>query len=623
MKLSKEFKKDDEQKIIEISKMLSDKPIHLGKSIKDRKAWEELKEKIDTAPIFQKADEFLKREAVTVPDEIYLQYTKIGERLEHGYLLEAQKTALESFTIAECLENKGKYIKQYEAYVKALCSDRTWTINAHDGQLDGFYGRDYIIDLHVAVLSCTLAYCDALLGDAVCSEVRALLRENVERRMINPYLQALKGERPIYHWMIAHNNWNIVCLASCMGAVLAMTEDKMDRALAITAYLSLGKNGLTSYNLDGYAVEEVGYWGYGYSHMVLGMELTRTNTFGAIDLQKEEVFIQTGLFGLRSRISDGAIPCVADWGYGVTASPVNNLYICERLGITEKIGLNKYSISGVNMYFRLLIWFLDAPVLENVADINVGDGIRNYFDSTQVLISRSKKDQDIRMGLYAKGGDNHQSHNHLDVGNFVVCVNGETIISDNGCPPYNASTFGANRYDNIAFNSYGHSVPFIGGFGQKGENFNWLEDHKVKFKAEVLDKEFTDECDSITYNLKEVYDQDFINSLTRKFVHNRANNGEITITDSFDFDSEQEFETAFTTYSKIAIKDKTLVITGEKTGVTIEFSSDDIEFNIILIPSCKTEISNSIVVTPVRVGVKFKNKVKNGALTSVIKPFII
>ena len=73
-----------------------------------------------------------------------------------------------------------------------------------------------------------------------------------------------------------------------------------------------------------------------------------------------------------------------------------------------------------------------------------------------------------RGGLYAaaKGGHNGESHNHNDIGNFIVYADGEPEIIDVGNCVYTAKTFGAERYELMNTRSKNHNVPLIGGMEQ-------------------------------------------------------------------------------------------------------------------------------------------------------------
>ena len=68
-------------------------------------------------------------------------------------------------------------------------------------------------------------------------------------------------------------------------------------------------------------------------------------------------------------------------------------------------------------------------------------------------------------GLYlaAKGGHNKESHNHNDVGNFIVYYNGQPALVDAGVGVYTAKTFSDQRYDIWTMQSAYHNLPTVNG----------------------------------------------------------------------------------------------------------------------------------------------------------------
>jgi hypothetical protein len=77
-------------------------------------------------------------------------------------------------------------------------------------------------------------------------------------------------------------------------------------------------------------------------------------------------------------------------------------------------------------------------------------------------------------GLYlaAKGGHNAESHNHNDVGNFIVYADGYPVLIDVGVEAYTAKTFSNRRYEIWTMQSAYHNLPTINGVMQKdGRDF--------------------------------------------------------------------------------------------------------------------------------------------------------
>ena len=82
------------------------------------------------------------------------------------------------------------------------------------------------------------------------------------------------------------------------------------------------------------------------------------------------------------------------------------------------------------------------------------------------------------MKSYVKLGE---SHNHNDVGNFIVYVDGKPALIDVGVGTYTAKTFGHNRYDIWSMQSQWHNTPTINGVQQQdGLSFSA---HNVSYQS--------------------------------------------------------------------------------------------------------------------------------------------
>jgi hypothetical protein len=74
-----------------------------------------------------------------------------------------------------------------------------------------------------------------------------------------------------------------------------------------------------------------------------------------------------------------------------------------------------------------------------------------------------------RGNLYVamKGGHNGESHNHNDVGSFLVYINNNPLFIDPGVGEYTAKTFSNDRYSIWTMQSQYHNLPQINGCDQK------------------------------------------------------------------------------------------------------------------------------------------------------------
>ena len=110
-----------------------------------------------------------------------------------------------------------------------------------------------------------------------------------------------------------------------------------------------------------------------------------------------------------------------------------------------------------------------------------------------VMIARSGDGND---GFYlaAKGGHNDESHNHNDVGNFIVYYDGRPVLIDAGAQTYTRKTFSSRRYELWNNQSAYHNVPTINGVLQQdgapfaAKNVRYKANEKqVRFSLDIAD----------------------------------------------------------------------------------------------------------------------------------------
>ncbi|RZK68620.1 MAG: hypothetical protein EOO85_23950, partial [Pedobacter sp.] len=91
----------------------------------------------------------------------------------------------------------------------------------------------------------------------------------------------------------------------------------------------------------------------------------------------------------------------------------------------------------------------------------------SWFPNIQVLASRQKEGSAKGLFFAAKGGTNFESHNHNDVGSFVIYKDGNPVVVDPGVGIYTKQTFGPDRYEMWYMQSSWHNCPTINGAMQQ------------------------------------------------------------------------------------------------------------------------------------------------------------
>jgi len=89
-----------------------------------------------------------------------------------------------------------------------------------------------------------------------------------------------------------------------------------------------------------------------------------------------------------------------------------------------------------------------------------------YLPVIEVMVARDQEKSASGLYVAAKGGHNNESHNHNDIGEFVVYRDGLPLLIDAGVETYSRKTFSPQRYEIWTMQSAYHSLPTIDGVQQ-------------------------------------------------------------------------------------------------------------------------------------------------------------
>jgi hypothetical protein len=104
-----------------------------------------------------------------------------------------------------------------------------------------------------------------------------------------------------------------------------------------------------------------------------------------------------------------------------------------------------------------------------------------WLGEIQVMAARDRAGESRGWYLAAKGGHNAESHNHNDVGNFIVYRDGRPLIIDAGVETYTRKTFSPQRYEIWTMQSAYHSLPTINGVMQAAGREFAARDVRIEF----------------------------------------------------------------------------------------------------------------------------------------------
>ena len=593
-----------QNRIQEIAAMLPDKPQGIGISYKDRTFWNKIKESDDAKQLLEEeAPALLKQGMPPFVDSLYLHLNKTNVRLPGENMMNARYQYLYRLTLAECLENKRRYIPAIEKALVALCSQKPWSIPAHDRDLKNYKGTDYYVDLVVATAGNSIAQCVTMLDDRLSPEVRARVQCVFREKVFRPVYRCLEETKPFW-WFTITNNWNSVCLAGVTGAALALLPNKEERAYFVAAAEKYNVYGMKGYADDGYCSEGVGYYNYGFRAYILLREEVCRATQGKIDFFQTPKFVRIAQYGKKIQMNEGVSPAYSDCRIGLSPDRFILSYCDRALGITsaeEQPVLPK----GSNLSLHLLELFTSQVTRGGMTDgirqvlQEESDVLRAYYEQAGILIARPARGTSCRLAISAKGGTNAENHNHNDVGSYAIALGKETMTGDQGGPnSYPGDYFNGNAPQKYKIKgSFGHPVPVVDG---------QIQSSGSKAKGVVLKKEFTNETDIFSIDYTSAYSTPNLNKLIRTFVYDRQGEGYFMVGDEFTAKVPIRFETAITTRTDWKILDDThlLLTTGSEQMIVAIDASDKVAFTSEVI-----EV-NSPAYT--RIGIVLKDQSKEG-----------
>ncbi|MCP4611384.1 MAG: heparinase [Planctomycetes bacterium] len=601
----------DQNRIKYITALLPEKPVGFGSPISDRNVWKKLAENDSFQKIILDAEKLLQQPVPDQPDKLFLDFSRTGNRTRWQRVSGIRRGRIRTLALAECLENKGRFIPAFEAIVRELCRERTWVMPAHDAKLTNFNKTSTDIDLGSCTLAWSLATADYLLADKLSPKIRRIIHKNLDERIFEPYLDMVKGKRSKNWWMTGTNNWNAVCLAGVTGAALAVIEPPDQRALFIAAAENYSKYFLDGFTDDGYCSEGLGYWNYGFGYYIMLSEMIHQATGGKADLLQNNKAKQAATFGANIEIINDVYPAFADCS--IRAQPSSKLmyFISRRLDLAlrswEKI--DPVSSSG-SLYQSMMYSFPNSASRTPLSqESSHGPDIRSWFDKAGILISRPGANSSSQLAVALKGGHNQEHHNHNDVGSFVVVLGDKPLLIDPGGEVYTARTFSSRRYESKVLNSFGHPVPVVAGK---------LQQTGSRARARLVSQNFTDSTDTLVLDISSAYNVPELRKLERKFVYSRIGKGSLSITDEVTFSRPCTFGTALITFeSWKQPSSRSLIVHDSQKALNVDIKITGSDFKI------EPETINEDVSArkkPTRLGINLTEPVTHANICLTITP---
>ncbi|MFZ4695826.1 MAG: heparinase [Verrucomicrobiia bacterium] len=606
----------DENRVAKLAAMLPERPAGMGRPIGDRAAWKRLGEHPFVPGVILAAEKLATEPPTHLTDELYLLYSRKGTRVEYEKPFRFRTERLASMAVAECVEDRGRFLAAIERELTTILEEKTWVAPAHDGSLANFRGERIEVDLAASARAWALTTVEFWLGEKLAPTTRAAIRSEIRRRVLDPYFEVLRSGNPRdgWWWMTGDNNWNAVCHAGVLGAGFALLESREERArmlAGVEAGLPFFLNGFAS---DGYCFEGIGYWGYGFGAFVLLAETVREATRRQVNLYAADRVREIALYPPRLEILEGIYPTYADGTVGVRLSPWALDLIERRIGLGRP-HWKTWPISRSPLAFG----FGGAPYVVGIVGFDEREAeppvpptswaLRDFFPEATVLTVRPCPVSGSRFAASMAAGHNGVSHNHNDVGSFVVVEKGRALILDPGAEIYTRQTFGLNRYDGDFLSSWGHSVPLVDGS---------LQATGGEAKGVITEKSFSEAEDVFALDLKRAYPVPTLQRLDRGFVYRREGAGSFEVADRVEFSRPGKFSTALITAS-LWRRDATdrLLIWEQDAAIEVRINAGGKPFTVVE-EAFKGKSFTGLV--PKRIVIRLDEPVISATITVTVRP---
>ena len=505
----------------------------------------------------------------------YMRFSKDGNReaFEERYFL--RRHMLTWLTLAECVEDKGRFVPKLLDVLYAILEETTWCLPAHNT-----YIRDAIqlplpdkdrpvIDLFAAHTAAIAGMTEYLLHERfkdISPYISSYVDREIRERILEPYLN--------YHfwWMGADDedmcNWTpwitqnvLICVFTRKS--LCFTEDELK--LVLKKAVSSIDHFLDDYGDDGCCSEGAGY----YSHAGLCY-------FGCLELLgRISHGLTSGLFkaDISRSIASYIVRIYAGGGYYFNyadCSPYPGRRSARDYLFAIYTGLKDYedfcledmrlqdiAVRGMsdedNIYYHMLRLESCGEIDEK---LSLKEGLCKdkkapgpaaplkdvYFESTGVFITRDK-----HFALAVKAGCNGDSHNHNDVGSLILYKDQRPFLIDLGVETYTKKTFSKDRYDIWTMQSQYHNTV---NFSDDKGNIAYMQKAGEQYGAGSVSYGSGTESSFISMDLSPAYADPNIRKCIRSVSHIKGSH--ISLKD--EYEGEYGLIQCFITYEEAFIK---------------------------------------------------------------------
>ncbi|MBQ8146572.1 MAG: heparinase II/III family protein [Clostridia bacterium] len=418
-------------------------------------------------------------------------------------------------------ENEA-HLELLQDTVWEICDQYVWALPAHIGNIE--VNDNCELDLDATTMAMGLALIKVMLGERLHPLIKSRIDCEIDRRVIKPFMEKR------WHWEYRQNNWTAVC-AGAVGCTVMLNRPELFELVRDRINEDMASY-IASYKEDGVCVEGPGYWSYGFGYFIEYAEMQRDFTKGEFDLLNTEKIKEISTFLQKLFLDKDVIVNYGDCGTDVVVA-AGFMYSLKSL-FPNDVQLPPAPRIKVEVHYfpaclRAFTYYDSAFSAEDIS-VNA----EYYMKDCGWFVKRTPK-----YGFSARGGCNGESHNHNDVGSFILSIDNKQLLIDMGGRPYTRQYFeDGTRYTYLETSSRGHNTPIING----------------KYQANIPEAYPTTSFENGVFSVdfKVAYDIPELKSLVRDYSFTESS---VTVSDKFQIEGEAAFTERLVSYTEPNISD--------------------------------------------------------------------
>ena len=285
---------------------------------------------------------------------------------------------------------------------------------------------DPIHYLDVAEMTTAVAIGYDWLYDVLAPSTRQLVVHSIKTKALDLVVEEYNTGNAD-SWAKRETNWNVVCNTGMVLGALAIEEHYPELAKHIIGEaVRYIPNCLKHFAPDGVCYEGPAYWGYTNMYLSLLLKALNDNFGGDFGLSEMVGVDKSVLYYMHSTSPSGKIFNFANSGSTAPAAEPIYFYFSRAFNQPEVATFYRDVLSKTvheGNYFRF--YFLSIPWYDTASSTaDALPKLKVYEGINDIVVFNGNRNIPNSLYLIAKTGDPDMAHQQLDIGTFIVEMNG-------------------------------------------------------------------------------------------------------------------------------------------------------------------------------------------------------